>query len=108
RYGSLYSLWRTKADAIQTTLMNTTMPATGPTRISALRFIAPFISPLGTVTPSLVRLRGRAASRRRRRGVRGLARGARQPLALELSHVGDDRPPVRRRDWPAVRRHQSL
>ena len=34
------------------------------------------------------------------------ARGACQPLALELSHVGDDRPPVRGRDRPAVPGHQ--
>ena len=40
------------------------------------------------------------------RGCRGRARGACLPLALELSHVGDDRPPVRRRDRPAVPGHQ--
>ena len=33
-------------------------------------------------------------------------RGSCQPLALELSHVGDDRPPVRGRDRPAVPGHQ--
>jgi len=41
-----------------------------------------------------------AASRRRR------ARGAGLPGALELAQVGDDRPPVRRRNRPAVRGHQ--
>ena len=37
----------------------------------------------------------------------GRTRGACLPIALEPSHVGDDRPPVRRRDRPAVRRHQA-
>src|SRR6476661_47340 len=40
RYVSLYSLWLTNSDAIHTTATNITMPATGPTRISSLRFIA--------------------------------------------------------------------
>src|SRR6185503_14518529 len=37
----------------------------------------------------------------------GRAGGASLPLALELSHVGDDRPSVRWGDRPAVRRHES-
>src|SRR4051812_12438447 len=70
------------------------MPITGPRRTSTLRFIAPFITPLVTMRPSL--------------GVRGRACGGRQALALELSNVGDDRPPVRRRDRPAIPRHQPF
>src|SRR5438876_11529257 len=72
--------------------MNIRMPATGPSRISTFRFIAPFSTPLDTVSPSL--------------DARGRARHAFQPLALELSHVGDDRPPVRGRDRPPVPGHQ--
>src|SRR5439155_1799856 len=99
-----------------TTPMNIRMPTTGPSRISTFRFIAPFSTPLDTVPPSLdaVRLRARAvgalrrdlaeAASRRRRGWRG--RRAFQPLAIELSHVGDDRPPVRGRDRPPVPGHQ--
>src|SRR5262245_41074022 len=60
---------------------------------SSLRFIAPFMTPLLTVPPSLV-----SCAR---------ARSGCQPLLLELAHVRDDRPPVRSRDRPAVRRHQS-
>src|SRR5687767_3770896 len=36
----------------------------------------------------------------------GRARGAGLPVALELPHVGHDRPPVRGRDWPAIPGHQ--
>ena len=46
------------------------------------------------------RVRSLARSRVRLRGAVARGRGACLPLALELSHVGDDRPPVRRRDRP--------
>ena len=38
----------------------------------------------------------------------GRGRGACQPLALELSHVGDDRPPVRRRESASGTRPSAL
>src|SRR5262245_60720065 len=75
------------------TAANITRPVTGPKMNSTLRLIAPFITPFVTVPPSLVGCQ------------RGC--GASQPLALEVSYVGDDRPPVRRGDRPAVRGHES-
>src|SRR4029453_18976845 len=69
---------------------NITIPAMGPSTINSLRFDATFITP----SPSFRRVR-RCRAR------------AGQPLALELTHVGDDRPPVRWRGRPAVSGHQS-
>src|SRR5882672_652047 len=75
------------------TAANITRPVTGPKMNAILRFIRPFIAPLVTVPPSLVGRDGTC--------------GACQQLALELSYVGDDRPPVRSGNRPAVRGHQS-
>src|SRR5262245_60311069 len=86
RYGSRYSRL-TSCEAIHTTAANITSPGTGPSTNSTFRFIAPFIS-----APSF--------------GPGGRGRGACLPFALELPHVRDDRPPVSRRDWPAVPGHQ--
>src|SRR3954467_9548198 len=93
RYASLYSLRLSRSDAIHIAPTNIRIPATGPRRISTLRLIAPFSTPFVTVPSSVLH---------------GRARSARQPLAFELPHVGDDRPPVRRRDRPAVSSHQPL
>ena len=65
---------------------NITRPATGPRMNSSLRFITPFIRRSSRCSVTC--------------GARPWPRAC-QPLALELSHVGDDRPPVRRRDRPA-------
>src|SRR5262245_18684843 len=94
------------------TARNITIPTTGPRRNSTFRFIAPFITPFDTEPPSLdARRLVRRLARRRFSGggrTRGAWGPAGQPLLLELSHVSDDRPPVRWRDRPAVRGHQSL
>src|SRR4029453_12325846 len=87
RYGALYSLLST-TDTIFTVAANITRATTGPRTNSSLRLVAAFIP----APPSV--------------GARGRGRAACQALALELSHVGDDRPPVRRRDRPAVAGHQ--
>src|SRR3954471_187176 len=107
RYGSLYS-WCTSLDAIHTAPTNIMMPTTGPSRISILRFIAPFITPLVTVPASLGVRRRLSGGGRVRRSCSGGGRacGTRQPLVLEVSYIGDDRPPVARGDRPAVRGHQ--
>src|SRR5215471_385589 len=60
----------------------------------SLRVVAAFSTRLVTLPPSL--------------DAAGRGRGAGQPLALELPHVGNDRPPIRRRDRPAVPGHQPL
>src|SRR5918993_3513898 len=91
RYGSLYSRL-TSVDAIQIAPANITRPATGPRRTSTFRLSAPFMTPFVMVSSSL--------------DASGRALDSFQPLALELSHVGEDRPPVRRRDGPAVPGHQ--
>src|SRR5688572_25176649 len=93
-----------------TTAANIARPVTGPSTNSSLRFFAPFIpSPFSRGARGLVR---RSASARglARRSLGGGGRGcdACLPLALELSHVGDDRPPVRGRNGPAVTSHQPL
>src|SRR4051794_15858653 len=93
RYGSLYS-WLTSVDAIQMAPANIRRPATGPRRTRTLRFIQPFATPLTTMPPSL--------------DVRGRVGHALQPLAFELSDVGDDRPPVCGGDRPAVASHQPF
>src|SRR3954451_4578121 len=93
RYGSLYS-WLTSVDAIQMAPANIRRPATGPRRTRTLRFIQPFATPLTTMPPSL--------------DVRGRVGHALQPLAFELSDVGDDRPPVCGGDRPAVAGHQPF
>src|SRR5262245_24354058 len=95
------------------TAANITRPVTGPKMNSSLRFIAPFITPLVTMPPSLSarglirRLARRSFSGGGRWSGGGHGRGACQPHALELPHVGDDRPSVRRRDRPAVPGHQT-
>src|SRR5687767_12673114 len=90
-------------ETVFATAANITRPRTGPRSTSSLRFFMAFIGG----PPSLVRLH------RRRRGLAhrsfsggGRARRACQPLALELSHIGDDRPPVGGRDRPFVPCHQ--
>src|SRR6185436_298102 len=92
RYTSRYSARFTNTDTILTVAANITRPAIGPSTISSFRFITPFIE----ASPSLG-LAGAAFWRRR---------GARLPFALELSHVGDDCPPVGGRDRPLVPGHQ--
>src|SRR5688572_8077638 len=93
-----------------TTAANIARPVTGPSTNSSLRFFAPFIpSPFSRGTRGLVR---RLARRRFSGGGscsgRGRGCGACLPLALEFSHEGHDRPPVRGRDRPAVTGHQPL
>src|SRR6185503_4219745 len=128
RYGSLYSRF-ISCDATKMTAANINRPVTGPRMNSSFRFIAPFMTPLDTGPPSLVDCGlvrrslsgggcGRGTCRRgcgtcrcscgtRRCGTRQRGCSRCQPLALELSYVGDDRPPVGRGDRPAVRGHQS-
>src|SRR6476660_9586635 len=78
-------------EAILTVAPNITRPRTGPRTIISLRFFMTFITSIsGPLSLD----------------ARGSARCAGQPLALELSHVGNDRPPVCGRDRPAVPRHQ--
>src|SRR6187399_2389621 len=86
-----------------------TMPATGPSRTSTFRFIAPFMTPLLT-GPSFFfcRLARHSFSGGGSRSGRGRGRRGCQTLALEFSHVGDDRPAVCRRDGPPVGGHQAL
>src|SRR5688572_5430499 len=104
RYGALYSRF-VRNVAINTTAPNITRPVMGPSTNSSLRFF--------TACRSL-NARGLA-----RRPVRrslggggslsggGRARRAFRPGALELSHVGNDGPPVCRRNRPAVGWHQA-
>src|SRR5262245_18729876 len=80
-------------DAIFPVAANIASPRTGPRRISSFRFLRTFI----TVPSSF----GRPLARRSLGGGGRVGRGG-LPLALELAHVGDDRPAVRGRDGPAL------
>src|SRR5512144_1574660 len=88
--------------------MNIAMPATGPRRNSNLRFIAPLRRWFVTMPPLLFVRRLARRSFSGGGSVSGSARGRRQPLALELPDVRDDRPPVRGRNRPAISRHQPF
>src|SRR5688572_1357062 len=107
RYGSRYSRF-VRNVAISTTAPNITRPVRGPSTNSSLRLATPFIlPPPSTVARGRGRRRGRGGGRGRRSGRGGgRTRGAGLPVALELTHVGDDRPAIRRRDRPTVRGHQ--
>src|SRR5688500_14448128 len=93
---------------MNTTPANITRPVTGPSTNSSLRFVTPFILPPPSAVPRRLGRRGWCGGGCRRACGRGGAGVARLPIALESSHVGDDRPSVCGRDRPAVGGHQPL
>src|SRR5688572_9020957 len=93
---------------MNTTPANITRPATGPSTNSSLRFATPFIVPSPSAVPCRLGRRDWSGGGCRRAYGRGRAGVTRLPIALKSSHVGHDRPPVRRGDRPAIRRHQPL